>query len=176
MINALRRKGIPLSLYSDQHAIFHPPKGKLTLRTGTGRLKAALSTFGQAIPDLGITHIEALSPQAKGRIERLFVTLQDRWVIELRLRGVSTPEEANQVLPGLIEKHNQLFADAPKDTDSACRPLPKTLLDLHLSGVPAHEHRVNLLLERRVLYAQAGAGGAALGTQKRGRSQGRRVE
>ncbi|OUM87689.1 MAG: transposase [Bacillus thermozeamaize] len=62
MIDALRRKGIPLSLYSDQHSIFHPPKGKLTLEQELAGQKQALSTFGQAIADLGITHIEALSP------------------------------------------------------------------------------------------------------------------
>lgn len=62
MIDALRRKGVPLSLYSDQHSIFHPPKGKLTLEQEPAGQRQALSTFGQAIADLGITHIEALSP------------------------------------------------------------------------------------------------------------------
>ena len=129
MIDALRKKGVPLALYSDQHSIFHPPKGKLTLEQELAGQKQLLSTFGQAIADLGITHIEALSPQAKGRIERLFATLQNRWVIELRLRGVCTLEEANRVLPELIDKHNRLFAIAPQDAESACRPLPETPLE-----------------------------------------------
>lgn len=61
-----------------------------------------LSQFGQALKELGITHIKATTPQAKGRIERLFQTLQDRLLVELRIRGVNTLEEANRILPELI--------------------------------------------------------------------------
>jgi len=89
----------------------------------------SLSTFGQALADLGITHIKALSPQAKGRIERLWQTFQDRLVIELRLRDVCTMEEANRVLPELIAKHNRQFAVAPQNAEPAYRPLPETPLE-----------------------------------------------
>jgi len=108
MIEALRRKGVPLALYSDRHSIFCSPKGKPTLEQELAGQPASLTTFGQAIADLGITHIEALTPQAKGRIERLWRTFQDRLVIELRLRNVCTMEEANRVLPELIDKHNRV--------------------------------------------------------------------
>jgi transposase len=88
MTEGLRRKGVPLALYSDGHSIFCPPKGKRTIEQELAGEPQSLSTFGRAIADLGITHIEALSPQAKGRIERLWLTFQDRLVIELRLRNV----------------------------------------------------------------------------------------
>ncbi len=129
MIEALRRKGVPLALYSDRHSIFCSPKGKPTLEQELAGQPASLTTFGQAIADLGITHIEALTPQAKGRIERLWRTFQDRLVIELRLRNVCTMEEANRVLPELIEKHNRLFAVQPQEAEPACRPLPEVPLE-----------------------------------------------
>ena len=129
MIIALRRKGVPLALYSDRHSIFCSPKGKPTLEQELAGQPASLTTFGQAIADLGITHIEALTPQAKGRIERLWRTFQDRLVIELRLRNVCTMEEANRVLPELIEKHNRLFAVQPQEAESAYRSLPDVPLE-----------------------------------------------
>ena len=129
MIEGLRRKGVPLALYSDGHSIFRPPKGKRTIEQELAGEPQSLSTFGRAIADLGITHIEALSPQAKGRIERLWQTFQDRLVIELRLRNVCTMEEANRVLPELIAKHNRRFAVAPQEAESAYRPLPETPLE-----------------------------------------------
>jgi len=129
MIEGLRRKGVPLALYSDRHSIFCPPQGKLTLEQELAGQPQALSTFGQALADLGIAHIEALSPQAKGRIERLWQTFQDRLVIELRLRHVCTMEEANRVLPALIDKHNRLFTVKPQEGKPAYRPLPETPLE-----------------------------------------------
>ncbi|MNJ41135.1 hypothetical protein D3C77_360480 [compost metagenome] len=73
--------------------------------------------------DLHIEHIKAITPQAKGRIERLWKTFQDRLVIELRLLGVTTIEEANSVLPLLLDKHNQKFAVLPTEAESAYMPL-----------------------------------------------------
>lgn len=129
MCEALRKKGVPLALYSDRHTIFISPKGKPTVEQELAGQTGSLTTFGQAIADLGITHIEALTPQAKGRIERLWRTFQDRLVIELRLRNVCTMEEANRVLPELIEKHNQLFAVQPQEAESTYRPLPDVPLE-----------------------------------------------
>jgi len=129
MCEALRRKGVPLALYSDRHTIFSSPKSNPSFEQELAGQPASLTTFGQAIADLGITHIQALTPQAKGRIERLWRTFQDRLVIELRLRNVCTMEEANQALPELIEKHNRLFAVQPQETESAYRPLPHVPLE-----------------------------------------------
>lgn len=120
----IEQRGIPMSIYSDRHTIFRSPKeATLSIEQELAGETPPLSQFGQVLQELGITHIKALSPQAKGRIERLFETLQDRWVVELRLRHVNTIEEANQVLPDLIEKHNQQFAVKPEDPESAFVPL-----------------------------------------------------
>ncbi|MDI3481862.1 MAG: hypothetical protein PWQ97_1517, partial [Tepidanaerobacteraceae bacterium] len=73
---------------------------------------------------LGIEHIPARSPQAKGRIERSYLTLQERLTVELRLAGASTCEEANAVLQRFIESYNQKFAVPPADPESAFRPIP----------------------------------------------------
>ncbi|WP_217267418.1 integrase core domain-containing protein, partial [Thermanaeromonas sp. C210] len=82
--------------------------------------------------ELGTQHIPAHSPQAKGRIERSFQTLQERLVIELRLAGASTLEEANAVLKNFIERYNQKFAIPPANPVSAFRPIPSHLRLEHI--------------------------------------------
>lgn len=120
--------GIPLAVYSDRHSIFIAPNVKLTLEEELAGRKFPLTQFGRALEELKITHIPAYTPQAKGRIERLWQTFQDRLVIELRLANASTIEEANAVLGQLVQRHNARFAVRPLDTASAFRPAPK--LDL----------------------------------------------
>ena len=78
---------------------------------------------GQALHALGITAIYALSPQAKGRVERLWGTLQDRLVSELRLAKARTAADANTVLARYRPAHNARFAVAPKERTPAWRPL-----------------------------------------------------
>jgi len=78
---------------------------------------------GRALRELGIEVIYALSPQAKGRVERLWGTLQDRLVSELRLAAVRTCTRANTVLERYIPEHNARFAVAPKESASAWRPV-----------------------------------------------------
>lgn len=68
-----------------------------------------------------------MTPQAKGRIERLWRTFQDRLVIELRLLGVNTIEEANAALPALLRKHNRKFAVKPKSDESAYMKLDSSV-------------------------------------------------
>ena len=121
-----------MSIYSDRHMIFRSPHDKLTIEQELAGESKPLSQFGQALRDLGIEHIQAHTPQAKGRIERLFETLQDRWIVELRLRGVDSIEEANRVLPELIEEHNKAFAVEPTDPHSAFVPLEQNQPDLDL--------------------------------------------
>ncbi|QZT32852.1 ISNCY family transposase [Caldalkalibacillus thermarum TA2.A1] len=128
----IEREGIPMSIYSDRHMIFRSPHDKLTIEQELAGESKPLSQFGQALRDLGIEHIQAHTPQAKGRIERLFETLQDRWIVELRLRGVDSIEEANRVLPELIEEHNKAFAVEPTDPHSAFVPLEQNQPDLDL--------------------------------------------
>lgn len=123
MRQAIESYGIPLGLYSDRHNIFRSPNEKLTLEQELAGVQQPLSQFGKAMAELQMTHIKAMTPQAKGRIERLWGTLQDRLMIELRLLNISTLEAANAVLPGLIEKHNTRFAVEPKEEASAYRSL-----------------------------------------------------
>jgi transposase len=103
MMQAIRQYGIPLSLYSDKHTIFRSPNEALTLDQELAGEVKPLTHFGKALADLHIEHIKAMSPQAKGRIERLHQTFQDRLVIELRTLGVCSMDEANEVLPRLVD-------------------------------------------------------------------------
>lgn len=119
MQQGIRKYGVPLGLYSDRHTIFRSPNEKLTVEQELAGETKPLSHFGKAIAELHIEHIKAMTPQAKGRIERLWKTFQDRLVIELRLLGVKTMEEANAALPKLLEKHNRKFAVKPKEAESA---------------------------------------------------------
>lgn len=119
MQQGIKKYGTPLGLYSDRHTIFRSPNEKLTVEQELAGETKPLSHFGKAMADLHIEHIKAITPQAKGRIERLWVTFQDRLVIELRLLGVNTLEEANKALPSLLQKHNRKFAVQPKMAESA---------------------------------------------------------
>jgi len=73
---------------------------------------------------LGITHIKARSPQAKGRIERLWKTLQSRLIVELRIANICTLEEANDFLDGFVRRFNSRFAIEAKDREHAFKPAP----------------------------------------------------
>jgi len=110
------RYGKPGALYSDKHGIFHLNTPKLSHGDG-------LTDFARAMQELGITIICANTPQAKGRVERANKTLQDRLTKELRLRGISTPQEANLWLPEFIDDYNQRFATLPRSTLDAHTPL-----------------------------------------------------
>ncbi len=125
MQQGIEAYGVPLGLYSDRHTIFRSPNEKLTVEQELAGETMPLSNFGKAMNELGIEHIKAVTPQAKGRIERLWGTLQDRLVIELRLLGITTLEAANQVLPQLIQKHNKQFAVAPRSSETAYMQLSR---------------------------------------------------
>ena len=114
--------GVPLAVYTDCHSIFRSSNEKLTVEQELDGIEVPLSQYGQAMDELGITHIKAHSPQAKGRVERLFQTLQDRLIIELRVRKVKTMAEANEVLQELIHKHNSSFAKPARDKHTAYVP------------------------------------------------------
>lgn len=109
--NHILKYGRPISLYSDRHAIFG----------GSSRIHHA--QFIRALKELNIESILAGSPQAKGRVERVNRTLQDRLVKELRLRNISSIEEANHYLPEFIESHNKIFSKEPRGQFDTHRPL-----------------------------------------------------
>jgi transposase len=120
--------GLPMSLYHDRHTLLRSPKQPTLEEQLAGQ--TPMSQLQRVMAELGIESIAAQSPQAKGRIERLWETLQDRLTKELRLAGSSALEEANPFLPGFIERYNARFAKAPQDPNSAWVPLPKDL-DIH---------------------------------------------
>jgi len=113
--------GIPLALYHDRHGIFErASEDKETLEEQLRGGKEP-TQFGRLIEELGITSISALSPQAKGRIERLWGTFQDRLVSELRLAGAKNIDEANKVLRDFLPRYNQHFAVEAAQPGSAYR-------------------------------------------------------
>jgi len=92
----ISKHGIPISLYSDCHTIFvSPNKGKLSVEDQLAGKTVNLTQFGRAMDELGINIINAGSPQAKGRIERLWGTLQSRLPVEFKIHGITTMEAAN---------------------------------------------------------------------------------
>jgi transposase len=106
----IKNFGIPGSMYADRHTIFASPKAsKLTIEDELAGKTANDTQLGRAMRELGITLIWARSPQAKGRIERLWATLQDRLVIEFRINRITTIEAANEFLPGFIKRYNKKF-------------------------------------------------------------------
>lgn len=119
----LNEHGKPLAFYSDKHGVFRVNASK------EGSAYASDShgdtQFGRAMRELGITVIHAHCPQAKGRVERVFETLQDRLVKEMRLRGISTIEEGNDYLPTYLEAHNAKFAVEPQEPVNMHQPLRK---------------------------------------------------
>jgi transposase len=121
----IRTYGIPLALYSDKHTIFRSPKDKLTIEQELDGEQIPLSNLGKAMAELGIRHIKAGTPQAKGRVERLWETLQDRLPVELRLLGVKSIKDANKVLPELIARHNRKYSVSPAERTVAYMPLER---------------------------------------------------
>lgn len=112
-----RDHGVPAAVYRDRSGIFAP------IRPG-GPLGDAGSQVGRAFAELGISSIPAASPQAKGRVERLWGTCQDRLVSELRLAGADDQASANVVLERFIPRFNANFAVPPTLATSAWRPPP----------------------------------------------------
>jgi transposase len=138
--------GLPLALYGDRLNVFVRTDAHWTLAE---ELQGAQEPthFGRMLQDLGIGFIPAGSPQAKGRIERLWRTLQDRLVSELRLRGISTLEAAQAFLPEFRADFNRRFAHAPAESASAWRRPPRDLAQLlscRYSRVVARDHTLRL--------------------------------
>jgi transposase len=122
----LRTKGIPLAVYSDRSTIFWPLGGA-----------RGETQFGRALRELGIGHVIARSPQAKGRVERIGGVLQDRLVVELRLAGAKNLDDANRVLWEYLPRHNRRFGVEPRAAGMAYRPVPD---ELDLAGILSLRH------------------------------------
>ena len=143
----LTRYGKPAALYSDKHGIFRVNQVSAGQESG-------LTQFGRAMQELDIQTICANTPQAKGRVERVILTLQDRLPKELRLRGISTWEAGNAYLPEFMADFNQRFAVQPRSTHDAHRPL--TARDCLVHTLTWQETRIltkNLTIQfQKVVY------------------------
>ena len=113
--------GIPEALYHDGHGIFERSKREPESLEEQLMGRREPTQFGRIMEELGIISITSCSPQAKGRIERLWGTFQDRLKSELRIAGAKTMEEANQVLWGFLPRYNQRFAVPAREPGSAYR-------------------------------------------------------
>ena len=118
--------GRPLAFYSDRHGIFRV--NAKDAQSGDGKTE-----FGRVVDRLGITLIHALTPQAKGRVERANQTLQDRLIKEMRLSNINSIEQAQAFLPRFMVSYNEKFAVPPHDQTPAHRPWTKPADDLDLA-------------------------------------------
>ena len=120
MEGLVRQWDIPLAIYSDRHAAFkyNAPQKPVPVET---------TQFARVMRELGIQQIFALSPQAKGRVERMLETFHDRLVAELRLAGASNIDEASLVLQEFLPRLNARFAVAAEQTEPAYRLVPNEL-------------------------------------------------
>jgi hypothetical protein len=120
----IRKYGLPMELYADKHSTYKSPSKETELFDRNGNEIDALSQFERAMKELSVEMIHAHSPQAKGRVERLFKTLQDRLVKEMRLRGISNVSEANRFLQYYLPVYNRKFSVMAASTGDLHRPLP----------------------------------------------------
>ena len=145
----LKTRGIPLDLYHDRHSIFQPnPKTPPSIEEQLAG-RTSQTQFSRALEELGIGSIAAHSPEAKGRIERLWRTFQDRLVVELALAGIKDLKGANRFLRDFLKRHNEKFAVQPEEPGLAYRPLGPALdldkvLSFRYQRVVARDNTVRL--------------------------------
>ncbi len=140
----IESKGIPLSVYTDGHAVFKSRRDFSEVTVG-----GSSTQWSRALGELGITPISAHSPEAKGRVERANGTFQDRLVSELRLVGATTLSEANDVLADFLPRFNQRFGVVPAQPDAVYRPLDP---GLDLAGVLCIKEQRKVARDNTVQY------------------------
>jgi transposase len=145
--DTVRHHGVPMAVYRDRHGIFETPaKATLALEEQLADSRSP-TQFGRALAELGITSIAARSPQAKGRIERLWGTFQDRLVVELKLAGAADREAANAVLARFVARFNRRFAVPAANPVEAWAAAPRpaaleAICCLKYRRVVAHDNTV----------------------------------
>jgi len=143
----INQYGIPLGVYTDRDSIFRVERSPSNGSKDT----APLTQFGRALRELGITHVLAHSPEAKGRVERANGTFQDRLVAELRLSGASTITEANFVLWDFLPRFNQRFGVPAAQPGQVYRPISP---ELNLEGIICFKERRRVGRDNTVQYRQ----------------------
>ena len=141
MQGLLRRRGIPIALYTDRHAVFKHRSEYQPAGTPT--------QFGRAMEELGTQLIFALSPQAKGRVERTAGTFQDRLITELRLAGATTVEQAKAVLQQFLPRFNRRFGVPAQCPEPAFRPMSP---ESRLGHILCFKHRRRVARDNTVKY------------------------
>jgi hypothetical protein len=157
-----------VAVYSDQHSIFRATKTAMPIEDQLEGEECRRTQFGRLLNELGVTMILSRSPQATGRIERLWGTFQDRLTSELRLAGAATRANAGQVLARYLVCHNRRFTVPAADPAPAWLPWPATLRDDEVfcckyRRVVAHDntvrfgpHQIDIPANRqRISYARA---------------------
>jgi len=156
-----RQYGVPVTLYGDRLNVLQRNDRHWSLEEQL-RGQQEPTHFGRMLADLGIGFIRARSPQAKGRIERLWQTLQDRLVTELRLRDLSTIAAANAFLPDFLTDFIRRFALPPAHATPAWRPVPRDLdriLSCRYARIVARDNTVHI--GPRWIQIPPGPGGRA---------------
>lgn len=130
----LKHYGVPKILYPDKHSVFFPTiKQKISIEEELEGKKNPTTQFMNIVSTLGINMFPASTSQAKGRIERLWKTLQDRLITEFRINNITTPEQANEFFTKFIPKYNKKFAVKPASDISHFSKVPDYInLDLLL--------------------------------------------
>jgi transposase len=154
----VQRYGIPASVYLDKHTTYRSPQGP-SLQEQLQGLERSQSQFERAMSELGVEVIHAHSPAAKGRIERLFGTFQDRLIKEMRLARVASLAAANRFLEQYLPGYNQRFRVEPAQPADLHRRVPrqldlngvlcvKTQRRLNADSTVIHQSKVYLVEER----------------------------
>jgi hypothetical protein len=152
--------GIPNSIYTDRAAHFHcNPPGTPARKRGKPGTDEIMTQVERAMKECGIRHITAHSPQAKGRVERMFGTLQDRLIHRMRIDGVKNIEDADTFLEKEhISKRNERFGAPPADSFDAHKPVGglnlKAIFSIQCTRVVSNNYTIN---GRRFRIEAAGA-------------------
>jgi len=136
--------GIPLGVYTDRHSVFQVERG-----TNSGTIP--LTQFGRALRELGITHVRAHSPEAKGRVERANGTFQDRLVSELRLSEASNIKEANLILWDFLPRFNERFGVPAAQSGQVYRPIS---VSMDIESILCIKERRRVARDNTVQYHQ----------------------
>lgn len=134
LLQYIKAYGIPLALYSDRHGIFHATRGGSSSET----------QFQRVCESLGIELILAKSPEAKGRVERLFRTLQQRWPLEFKVLGIKDMATANERMSEFIQDFNNRYGIEPRNPESAdCLVAEESMPDVELTCSTWHERTMS---------------------------------
>ncbi len=130
----INQYGLPLAIYADKHSIFrvNTPSNLDLRKPGKHDKYEGLTQFGRACKELGIELIFANTAQAKGRVEKVNFTFQDRLIKEMRLEGISSIADANNFAPKYMKKFNKMFSKPPKSGVDMHKKLNK---DIDLSNI-----------------------------------------